>query len=114
ACAPVGMRETGRAATSTAGRVAPDAALLAAPAPPVANAGLDVAIVFDTSRSSLEGRKLADQLLQATLAELGPADRFVVLASDVSVTPSAAALQPVTTGAIGKAQQFLAAIEPDG
>jgi hypothetical protein len=109
---PVVMRETRKDATYTAVRVTPDASLLVAP--PVANAGLDVAIVFDTSRSSLESRKLADQLLQATLAELGPADRFVVLACDVSVTPSAAALQPVTTGAIGKAQQFLAAIEPDG
>ncbi|HEX3476735.1 MAG TPA: VIT and VWA domain-containing protein [Kofleriaceae bacterium] len=109
---PVVMRETRKDATYTAVRVAPDASLLVAP--PVGKAGLDVAIVFDTSRSSLEGRKLADQLLQATLAELGPTDRFVVLASDVSVTPSAAGLQPVTTGAIGNAQQFLAAIEPDG
>ncbi len=112
AAPPVVMRETRKDATYTAVRVAPDASLLVAP--PVAKTGLDVAIVFDTSRSSLEGRKLADQLLQAALAELGPADRFVVLASDVSVTPSAAAMQPVTADAIGKAQQFLAAIEPDG
>jgi hypothetical protein len=109
---PVVMRETRKDATYTAVRIAPDAALLA-PAP-VAKAGLDVAIVFDTSRSSLEGRKLADQLLQAALAELGPADRFVVLASDVSVTPSAAAMQPVTADAVGAAHKFLAAIEPDG
>ena len=109
---PVVMRETRKDATYTAVRVAPDASLLA-PAP-VGKAGLDVAIVFDTSRSSLEGRKLADQLLQVTLAELGPADRFVVLASDVSVTPGAAGMQPVTAGAIGEAQKFLAAIEPDG
>jgi hypothetical protein len=109
---PVVLRETRKDATYTAVRVAPDASLLVAP--PAATAGLDVAIVFDTSRSSLEGRKLADQLLQTALAELGPADRFVVLASDVAVTPSAAAMQPVTADAIGKAQQFLAAIEPDG
>jgi hypothetical protein len=112
AAPPVVMRETRKDATYTAVRITPDASLLA-PAP-VAKAGLDVAIVFDTSRSSLEGRKLADQLLQATLAELGPADRFVVLASDVSVTPSAAGMQPVTAGAVGEAQKFLAAIEPDG
>jgi vault protein inter-alpha-trypsin-like protein/VWA domain-containing protein len=109
---PVVMRETRKDATYTAVRITPEGSLLAAP--PVAKAGLDVAIVFDTSRSSLEGRKLADQLLQAALAELGPADRFVVLASDVSVTPTAAGMQPVTADAIGKAQQLLAAIEPDG
>lgn len=109
---PVVLRETRKDATYTAVRITPDGSLLAPP--PVAKAGLDVAIVFDTSRSSLEGRKLADQLLQAALAELGPADRFVVLASDVSVTPTAAGMQPVTADAIGKAQQVLAAIEPDG
>ena len=114
AAAPVVMREIRKDATYTAVRIAPDAALLAAAAPAAPSAGLDVAIVFDTSRSSLEGRKLADQLLQTTLAELGSADRFVVLASDVSVTPSAAAPQPVTSDAIGKARSFLAAIEPDG
>jgi len=111
---PIVMRETRKDATYTAVRVAPDASLLAAPAPAAARAGLDVAIVFDTSRSSLEGRKLADQLLQTTLAELGPADRFVVLASDVSVTPSAAGLEPVTAEAIGRTRSFLGAIEPDG
>jgi hypothetical protein len=113
---PVVMRETRKDATYTAVRIAPDASLFAAPAAPAPGTakGLDVAIVFDTSRSSLEGRKLADQLLGAALSELSPADRFVVLASDVSVAPSAAAMQPVTADAIGKAQKFLASIEPDG
>ncbi|HET7503022.1 MAG TPA: VIT and VWA domain-containing protein [Kofleriaceae bacterium] len=110
--APVVMREARKDATYTAVRIAPDPALLA-PAPRH-GAGLDVAIVFDTSRSSLEGRKLADQLLAGALAELSPGDRFVVLASDVSVTPSAPAFQPVTADAIAGAQRFLTAIEPDG
>jgi hypothetical protein len=109
---PVVMRETRKDATYTAVRVTPDASLLAPV--PTAKAGLDVAIVFDTSRSSLEGRKLADQQLQAALAELGPADRFVVLAADVAVTPSTAAMQPVTADAIAATHKFLAAIEPDG
>jgi vault protein inter-alpha-trypsin-like protein/VWA domain-containing protein len=114
AAPPVVMRETRKDATYIAVRIAPDASLFAVPAPAAAKTGLDVAIVFDTSRSSLEGRKLADQLLQTTLAELGPADRFVVLASDVAVTASAGEWQPVTAEAIGKARSFLAAIEPDG
>ncbi|HEU4732498.1 MAG TPA: VIT and VWA domain-containing protein [Kofleriaceae bacterium] len=113
ASAPVVMREVRKDATYTAVRITPDASMLA-PAPDHGGAGLDVAIVFDTSRSSLEGRKLADQLLQVTLAELGPSDRFVVLASDVAVAPSAPAFLPATADAIAGAQQFLAAIEPDG
>ena len=117
ASAPAVMREVRKDATYTAVRVAPDAAMFAA-APKRTGAGtsggIDVAIVFDTSRSALEGRNLADQLLQTTLAELGPADRFVVLASDVTVTPSAPELQPVTPEAIAGARRFLAAIEPDG
>jgi hypothetical protein len=117
ASAPAVMREVRKDATYTAVRVAPDAAMFAA-APRRAGSGpgggIDVAIVFDTSRSALEGRNLADQLLQTTLAELGPADRFVVLASDVTVTPSAPELQPVTPEAIAGARRFLAAIEPDG
>ncbi|HEX7840960.1 MAG TPA: VIT and VWA domain-containing protein, partial [Kofleriaceae bacterium] len=114
ASAPVVMRETRNDATYTAVRIAPDASLVAAAPERAPKPGMDVAIVFDTSRSSLEGRRLADQLLQTSLAELGPADRFVVLASDVAVVPSAAELQPVTPDAIAGAQKFLAAIEPDG
>lgn len=116
--APVVMREVRKDATYTAVRIAPDAAMLAATTGPATTGpgkpGIGVAIVFDTSRSALEGRNLANQLLQTSLAELGPADRFVVLAADVSVTPSATELQPVTAGAIAKAQSMLAAIEPDG
>ncbi|HMG22551.1 MAG TPA: VIT and VWA domain-containing protein, partial [Kofleriaceae bacterium] len=114
--APAVMRETRKDATYTAVRIVPDAAMLAAApaARPGPRGGTDVAIVFDTSRSSLEGRALADQLLHAALAELGPADRFLVLASDVAVTPSSVGLQPVTSDAIAATQRFLAAIEPDG
>jgi hypothetical protein len=114
ATAPVVMRETRSDATYTAVRIAPDAALVAAAPAHAPKPGTNVAIVFDTSRSSLEGRRLADQLLQTSLAELGPADRFVVLASDVMVTPSAAQAHPVTPDAIAGAKKFLAAIEPDG
>jgi hypothetical protein len=108
--APLVMREARPDATYTAVRLTPDAAMMTAePAGP-----RKVAIVFDTSRSSLEGRALADQLLATSLAELSPADRFVVLASDVAVTPSAPELMPVTPAAITATTAFLAGIEPDG
>ena len=53
-------------------------------------------------------------MLHETLVELGSADRFIVLASDVAVTPSAHALRPVSPEAIDAAEHQLAAIEPDG
>jgi hypothetical protein len=119
AAAPLVMREARKDAIYTAVRIAPDAAMFApkaaATAPAAAApAASRVAIVFDTSRSALEGRKLADQLLHGALTELAAADRFVVLASDVAVTPSAAEFQPATADAIGQTERFVAAIEPDG
>ncbi|HEV7556032.1 MAG TPA: VIT and VWA domain-containing protein [Kofleriaceae bacterium] len=108
--APVVMRENHKDATYTAVRIAPDASMMSTGAKGPKN----VAIVFDTSRSSLEGRALADQLLATTLAELAPEDHFVVLASDVSVTPSSKELEPVTADSITQAKKFLAGIEPDG
>ena len=74
--APIVMRENHKDATYTAVRIAPDASMMSTGAKGPKN----VAIVFDTSRSSLEGRTLADQLLATTLAELAPDDHFVVLA----------------------------------
>ena len=129
--APLVMREARKDATYTAVRLAPDAAMMTTEA----RGPRKVVIVFDTSRSSLEGRALADQLLASSLAELlteaagsgapdGSAggagvrprgiDHFVVLASDVSVTPSSPELAPVTAAAIAATTKFLAGIEPDG
>jgi len=107
---PLVMRETRKDATYTAVRLAPDASMMAADG----KGPRKIAIVFDTSRSSLEGRTLADQLLATTLAELPSDDQFVVLASDVSVTPSSPDLVPATPAAIAAATKFLAGIEPDG
>jgi hypothetical protein len=107
---PVAMREVRADGEYTAVRIAPDLAALAAPA----RAPRKVAIVFDTSRSSLEGRALADQVLAATLAELGPDDQFVICASDVAVQPSSPALVAATPEAKAQATAFLAGIEPDG
>jgi len=108
--APLVMREARKDATYTAVRLAPDASMMATEA----KGPRKVAIVFDTSRSSLEGRALADQLLATSLAELSPEDHFVVLASDVAVVPSTPELVPVSPAAIAAATKFLAGIEPDG
>jgi hypothetical protein len=107
---PVAMRETRGDAEYTAVRIAPDLAALAAPA----HGPRSVAIVFDTSRSALEGRKLAQQELAETLAELGPDDRFVVLASDVGVQASSPSLVAASAQSIDGANKFVDAIEPDG
>ncbi|HTJ42149.1 MAG TPA: VIT and VWA domain-containing protein [Kofleriaceae bacterium] len=107
---PIAIKETRSDGEYTAVRIAPDLAKLAAPA----HGPRNVAIVFDTSRSSLEGRALAEQMLAATLGELGPSDSFVVLASDVTITPSSKELAPATDDAKTAAASFIHAIEPDG
>jgi hypothetical protein len=73
-----------------------------------------IALVFDTSRSALEGKALALELMTAALGELGPADRFVVLASDVAVTPHAPDYVSASPDAIARAVAFIDHIEPDG
>ncbi|HEY4244661.1 MAG TPA: VIT and VWA domain-containing protein [Kofleriaceae bacterium] len=96
----------------TAVRIAPAAPPTGTPdAPP---APQRVAIVFDTSRSSLEGRAQAVETLRATLAQLNGDDRFVVLASDVEVAPSAPDFVAPTKESIDAAVAFVQAIEPDG
>ncbi|MBE7451947.1 MAG: hypothetical protein HS111_24595 [Kofleriaceae bacterium] len=116
AAAPAVMRETRADGTYTAVRVTPDPALFAAAGP---GAGArprtrDVVVVVDTSRSMLEARPLQLELLRTTLAELGAADRFVVLASDVAVTAHAPAPVAVNLAAITDAVAFIDGIEPDG
>lgn len=108
---PAVMRELRADGVYTAVRISPDAAKLAAPPP---GGDRKVAIVFDTSRSTLESKALATELLRKTLAELGTHDTFVVLASDVAVTPSAPELVAAMPGAIDRAVAFIDAIEPDG
>ncbi len=116
AAAPAVMRETRADGTYTAVRVTPDPALFAAAGPgAVARPRTrDVVVVVDTSRSMLEARPLQLELLRTTLAELGAADRFVVLASDVAVTAHAPAPVAVNLAAITDAVAFIDGIEPDG
>ncbi len=109
---PAVMRETRGDAIYTAVRIAP--ALAAAAPTPVAPGGRRLAIVFDTSRSMLEGRAQALGVLATTLRQLTPADRFVVLASDVEIAPSADTYEPATADAIARALALVGAIEPDG
>lgn len=73
-----------------------------------------VAIIVDTSRSALEGKQLAEELVRTALAELGTQDRFIVLASDVAVVPHAAQPVNATSDQIDGALAFLDKIEPDG
>jgi hypothetical protein len=73
-----------------------------------------IAVVFDTSRSSLEARPLAMQIARTVLGELGPRDRFVVFASDVEVQPHAADYVTATADHVDAALAFVAGIEPDG
>ena len=73
-----------------------------------------LAVVFDTSRSSLEGRTQALELLETTLKELAPEDPFVVIASDVDVSASSQSYVAATPESIKAAIDFIKGIEPDG
>lgn len=110
---PPVMREVKADGTYTAVRVTPDASLFGGTAAMTAGPR-KIVVVFDTSRSTLEGRPLQLELLRTTLGELGPDDRFVVLASDVTVTAHAPAMVTASPSAITDAAAFLDGIEPDG
>ncbi len=107
---PAVMREARKDGVYTAIRIAPN--LGAGTRSTIASR--KVAVVFDTSRSSLEGRAQALELLEITLRELTPADRFIVLASDVEVQASSETYVPAQPEAIAAAVEFLKKIEPDG
>lgn len=106
---PAVMREERPDGIYTAVRI-PAPALAA----PIARGPRKLAIVVDTSRSALEAKPLERELVKTALHELGPADRFLVLASDVSVTPHAPDYVAATPAAIEAALRFLDGIEPDG
>ncbi len=110
---PAVTREVRADGTYTAVRVTPDASMFAG-ADDVAPAERRVAVIFDTSRSTLESRALGLDLLRASLGALDGDDRFVVLASDVAVTAHAADLVAVDAASITAAVAFIDGIEPDG
>lgn len=110
--APPVVREVTDDGTYTAIRVGPQA-LLAGAALPVAT-DRKLAVIVDTSRSSLESRELELELLRTTLGQLGPRDRFAILASDVAVTPQGNGFVTAGPDAIAAATTFIGGIEPDG
>jgi hypothetical protein len=108
---PSVMRETRTDAVYTAVRIAPTFNSNIMPTTPQPKR---LAIVFDTSRSSLEGRAQALELLETTLKELSPDDRFVVLASDVEIAASSQDYVAPSPESITAALDMIEAIEPDG
>jgi hypothetical protein len=76
--------------------------------------GRTLLIIMDTSRSALEGRDLAMQTLELTLAELGPEDRFLVMAADIEIRAHADGFVAATPETTRAALEHIAAIEPDG
>ena len=108
---PAIMREQRPDGLYTAIRITPN--LSAAPAM-MPSGPKKVAVVFDTSRSSLEGRAQSLELLQTTLRELSPEDSFVVLASDVEISASSQDYVAPSADSIAKAVAHISAIEPDG
>lgn len=74
----------------------------------------DLLLVVDTSRSSLESRPLALQTVRELVGQLRPRDRFVVLASDITVRAHAAKLAPARDTSVERALRFVEQIEPDG
>ncbi|MBA3465125.1 MAG: hypothetical protein H0T46_34650 [Deltaproteobacteria bacterium] len=109
---PSVMRETRTDAVYTAVRIAPTFNSNVMPGSSLQPKKL--AIVFDTSRSSLEGRAQALELLETTLKELSPDDKFVVLASDVEIAASSQDYTAPSPESITGALEFIKAIEPDG
>jgi hypothetical protein len=71
-------------------------------------------LVVDTSRSSLESRELAQESIQILLNDLTPADRFVLLASDITVRAHHPEFVTATPNHIKQALSFLEGIESDG
>ena len=110
--APSVVREVRAEGTYTAIRISPEAALAGAPVPVAGDR--KVAVIVDTSRSSLESRPLELELLATTLGELGPRDQFAILASDVAVTPDGHGFVTAGADAILAATTFISGIEPDG
>ncbi len=74
----------------------------------------DLLLVVDTSRSSLESRKLALQAVQALLSGLRSGDRFQVVAADLFARNHTPRLVRRTPASIQSALAFLRDIEPDG
>ena len=109
---PAAVREVRSDGIYTAVRVQPPFEAIPASGP--APRGRVLVAVVDTSRSSLEERPLALDALRGLLDELGPDDRFLVVASDIVARDHASAPVEPTAASIAAAIAFVDGIEPDG
>jgi Mg-chelatase subunit ChlD len=76
--------------------------------------GRNLILVVDTSRSALESRELGLQSVRTLLAGLREHDRFLLLASDLTVRAHADSDVAATKANIATALAFLSAIDYDG
>ncbi|MFN0247931.1 MAG: VIT and vWA domain-containing protein [Kofleriaceae bacterium] len=95
----------------TAVRIAP---MLAAPPSVPSMRARNIAIVVDTSRSSLESRAQQLEVLETTVRQLAPSDRFMVIAADVEIQQSWPGYVAASDQAITQAKKMIESIEPDG
>jgi hypothetical protein len=108
---PSVMTETRADGVYTAFRVAPK---LGVPAWAPSIGSRNIAIVIDTSRSSLEARAQQLEVLETTVRQLAPSDKFAVLAADVEIQESWPGYVPASEQAIREAKKLVESIEPDG
>jgi hypothetical protein len=74
----------------------------------------NIAIVIDTSRSSLESRTQQLEVLETTVRQLAPSDKFTVIAADVEIQQSWPGYVAASDQAIREAKKMIESIEPDG
>lgn len=74
----------------------------------------NIAIVIDTSRSSLEARAQQLEVLETTVRQLASTDKFTVIAADVEIQQSWPGYVPASEQAIREAKKMIEGIEPDG
>jgi hypothetical protein len=95
----------------TAVRVRPDWSAIAAPE---AGGAQKIMILFDTSRSAMEGRALALATLESVLGELGGGARFALATVDVEAIPVTEGFVAANAEAIASAMSAVKAVEMDG
>ncbi len=97
--------------THTAVRLRPNWSQLAAPAikPPS-----NWIVAVDTSRSTLEERKLTLEALKRVLSGMNDNHRFVVVTNDIDSEAQSEGFSVPSPAAVERALQFVAAREPDG
>ena len=105
-------REVRKDGVYTALRLRPDWSKIPLPRSP--RGPRDLLLIVDTSRSALESRKLALQALRALLADLRSADRFIVLAADLTVRSHAPRMIAADAEQLRRAVRFIEGIDPDG